>query len=168
MHTMRLAAFKPQQKQSYLFDNRDVRTATGVIHGGSGKPMEIDKTSIKCYNCNGQGHLAKDCRKPKKTTSKDDATCYNCDQKGHYATECKAPIKKKDRKTGSHGKGKTSRNGKFKKRKRIKKCEEGDDQEEDLVPEDPFAEYSEAESGEDESDEGQSDEEDGDAQDFQN
>ena len=67
------------------------------------EPMEVDamKETHKCYNCGLFGHLAKDCRKPKKKREekgqdfKKKVKCYNCNEYGHYARECKKPKKKK-------------------------------------------------------------------------
>ena len=70
------------------------------------EPMEVDamreaREARKCYNCNIRGHLAKDCRKPKKKEKnqsqdfKKKIKCFNCDQQGHYARECRKPKKKK-------------------------------------------------------------------------
>ena len=59
------------------------------------------KETRKCYNCGLFGHLAKDCRKPKKIREEkgQDFTkkvkCYNCKEQGHYARECKKPKKKR-------------------------------------------------------------------------
>ena len=67
------------------------------------EPMEVDamKETCKCFNCGLYGHLAKDCRKPKKKREekgqdfKKKVKCYNCNEYGHYARECKKPKKKK-------------------------------------------------------------------------
>ena len=68
------------------------------------EPMEVDtirdggRETRKCYNCNRIGHLAKDCRKPKKKKeerSKNSRRCYNCNAPGHLAKDCRKPKKKK-------------------------------------------------------------------------
>ena len=71
------------------------------------EPMEIDqmKETRKCYNCNTPGHLARDCRKPKKEREKSQGNkgqkdkksvkCFNCNGMGHFARDCRKPRKKK-------------------------------------------------------------------------
>ena len=67
------------------------------------EPMEVDamekgRETRKCYNCGIGGHLAKDCRKPKKKRddrSKNSRKCYNCGIGGHLAKDCRKPKKKK-------------------------------------------------------------------------
>lgn len=44
------------------------------------------KENVRCYNCNVQGHLAKQCSQAKKESP----TCFNCDAVGHLARNCKA------------------------------------------------------------------------------
>ena len=67
------------------------------------EPMEVDamekgKETRKCFNCGISGHLAKDCRKPKKKKddrSKNSRKCYNCGISGHLAKDCRKPKKKR-------------------------------------------------------------------------
>ncbi|XP_039501350.1 uncharacterized protein LOC120457907 [Drosophila santomea] len=40
--------------------------------------------NAECYNCHSRGHLAKECRKPKRQ----DGACYACGLQGHVAKEC--------------------------------------------------------------------------------
>jgi Retrotransposon gag protein/Zinc knuckle len=51
----------------------------------------VNAMDLKCYRCNGTGHLARDCKKPEKRT------CYICKAVGHLANGCP---KKKDTGTG--------------------------------------------------------------------
>ena len=74
----------------------DTKTSTGTTYGGSGKPMEIDRTGPKCYNCNLMGHMARECKKPKR----EKGACFECGKQGHVVKDC--PQKKK--KGGSKGK----------------------------------------------------------------
>eukprot|EP00669_Euglena_mutabilis_P004022 TRINITY_DN1512_c0_g1_i1.p2 TRINITY_DN1512_c0_g1~~TRINITY_DN1512_c0_g1_i1.p2 ORF type:complete len:136 (+),score=32.28 TRINITY_DN1512_c0_g1_i1:1273-1680(+) len=51
-----------------------------------------------CYNCQGTGHLAKDCTgetKPRVRTERSEAPCYNCNQPGHLARDCPEPPKER-------------------------------------------------------------------------
>ena len=65
------------------------------------EPMEVDamdKEKRSCFNCGTKGHLAKDCRKPKKKKEEKGKTskrCYNCNIIGHLAKDCRKPKKKK-------------------------------------------------------------------------
>jgi len=62
-------------------------------------PMDIEKTwdsfdeqrRPKCFNCNIYGHMARECKKPKK--SRETRKCYKCDKVGHLAKDCRSKQK---------------------------------------------------------------------------
>ncbi|ORY25629.1 hypothetical protein BCR39DRAFT_282694 [Naematelia encephala] len=61
----------------------------GGFAGGRPRPIpaNADGTPVKCYRCNGENHLARDCLAPR-----DEATilaskkCYKCQELGHLAS----------------------------------------------------------------------------------
>ncbi len=121
IHGLRQSVTNPERRQSAF---ADTCVHSGVIHGGSGKPMEIDKVTGVCYNCGKEGHFSNKCKQPKKSApDKTNAKCFNCGRTGHFSKECKATKKNGRKPSKGHFKNK---GGKFKKKKRMKKCEEGD------------------------------------------
>jgi len=63
------------------------------MFGGRGMPMDIEKMQDnfdkqgrpKCFNCNTYEHMARECKKPKK--SREIRKCYKCNKVGHLAKE---------------------------------------------------------------------------------
>jgi len=74
----------------------DYKTNTGITFGGKGALMNIGKSrnnfdkngKPRYFNCNLYGHLAKECRRPKK--ERETRKCYNCNKQGHLAKDCKS------------------------------------------------------------------------------
>ncbi|XP_023520946.1 uncharacterized protein LOC111784490 [Cucurbita pepo subsp. pepo] len=60
---------------------------------------KADKSKVRCYNCQGLGHYASECRKLK---------CYNCQKIGHYASDCRS--KKRENHYASHCRSKKREN----------------------------------------------------------
>jgi len=56
---------------------------------GNGRP--------RCFNCNVYGHMARECRKPKK--NKEMRKCYKYDKVGHLAKDCRSKQKMEIRKS---------------------------------------------------------------------
>ena len=81
----------------------DYKTSTRTTFGGRGAPMDIGKSrnnfdkngKPKCFNCNLYGHLAKECRRPKK--ERETKKCYKCDKQGHLVKDCKSKQLMKNR-----------------------------------------------------------------------
>ena len=79
------------------------KMGTETIFGGRGAPMDIGKSwdnfnkneKLKCFNCNIYGHLAKECRRPKK--NKEIRKCYKCNKIEHLAKDCRSEQKMKVR-----------------------------------------------------------------------
>jgi len=90
--------------QGYEWTNicYDYRTDSEITYGGMGKPMEIGQQQnneqgrkLKCYNCNRFGHIAKDCRQPKK--EKKPQECFKCGKEGHIVIGYRASQQMKTR-----------------------------------------------------------------------
>ncbi len=124
VHGLLQSVSHPGRRQSHAISrgDMDTRTHSGVIHGGSGKPMEIDRVSITCFNCGKEGHMSRNCYKPKK--AKEGLKCFKCGQEGHFSRECN---KKKKPILGELGKERKKKEF----RKCIRECmqEEEDDSE---------------------------------------
>ena len=81
----------------------DYKTSTVIIFGGRGALMDIGKSrnnfdkngKPRCFNCNLYGHLAKECRRPKK--EKEMRKCYKYDKQGYLAKDCKSKQPMKNR-----------------------------------------------------------------------
>ncbi|CAK9827465.1 Gag polyprotein [Anthophora retusa] len=56
---------------------------TPAARGQQGAP---EARRVRCFNCNGLGHFAADCRKPKRGSG----TCYKCGDGGHRAEDCRS------------------------------------------------------------------------------
>jgi len=77
----------------------DYKTSTGTTFREQGMPMDIGKTRDsfdkqgrpKCFNCNTYRHMARECKKPKK--SKETRKCYKCDKVGHLAKDYRSKQK---------------------------------------------------------------------------
>ena len=62
-------------------------------------PMDIEKIwdsfdeqeRPKCFNCNTYEHMARECKKPKK--SRKTRKCYKCNKVGHLAKNCRSKQK---------------------------------------------------------------------------
>lgn len=60
-------------------------------------PEKIDpRGPRKCYNCDGEGHISRDCPNPRQENnyrprSNNTRRCFNCGKPGHISSECTAP-----------------------------------------------------------------------------
>jgi hypothetical protein len=68
-----------------------------------GLEIVLPQNSVK--NCNGKGHLAKDCNRNK------GSKCYNCDNFGHLAKDCKKGVKCYSCKNFGHTSRECNKNG---------------------------------------------------------
>lgn len=75
--------------QSAITKKRIVNTTIKTDKPDNTSVNITTRGSFRCYNCNGQGHVAKNCRQPKKDqTKKEETTCFSCGRSGHYARNC--------------------------------------------------------------------------------
>ena len=83
----------------------DYKTSTEITFGGRGAPMDIGKSrnnfnesgKPRYFNCNLYGHIARECRKPKK--EREMRKYYKCNKEGHLAKDCKSKQLMKNRRS---------------------------------------------------------------------
>ena len=69
-----------------------IRSFSSVVknnsNAGRPTPKRVEPTYLRtmtCYNCEKQGHIARECRQPRQQRQ---PTCYGCGVKGHIRREC--------------------------------------------------------------------------------
>ena len=77
---------------------------TGGKPGHFSRECPDKEAGRKCYNCDGTGHLSRDCTV--KNGANCQMLCYNCNTVGHMARNCDQPSTR-----GSSGGGRGSRGG---------------------------------------------------------
>ena len=73
MEVLKRKIIKLEHRIKYLERNREINSPKF--------PAQKMKQEIKCFNCNGKGHIARSCNKP--------LVCTNCKKSGHISRFCK-------------------------------------------------------------------------------
>ncbi|KAI5418180.1 hypothetical protein KIW84_042711 [Lathyrus oleraceus] len=71
-----------KQQQPYTRPQRSGRDQPQTQFKGGQRPQ--NSSSIRCYNCNKEGHVSTQC--PERAR-----VCYLCHRPGHFARDCRAP-----------------------------------------------------------------------------
>lgn len=80
-----LQAFRNVELKATIQQQPIVPTRYGQRKETTNKMLAQEpKREVKCYNCNSKGHMAGECRKPKRQ----DGACYACGDVGHQAKDC--------------------------------------------------------------------------------
>ncbi|XP_070075746.1 uncharacterized protein [Drosophila takahashii] len=73
-----------KMKDDLLSALRHVNLVAPKIKGATNSGGKVEKQAFWCYNCNCLGHIASDCRKPKREVG----ACFVCGKMGHLAAAC--------------------------------------------------------------------------------
>ncbi|XP_031263284.1 cold shock protein 1-like [Pistacia vera] len=82
-------------------DNGYSRGGRGGGFGGSWKGSNDNRRNnvyasggggVVCYNCDGVGHLARECTSNKRSGNYTGGGCYNCGDPEHFARDCPLPL----------------------------------------------------------------------------
>ena len=57
-------------------------------------PVALKTSEVKCFKCNGMGHIARNCKKTSKNHKDQKKKCFNCGGYGHFSSKCPDPVKK--------------------------------------------------------------------------
>jgi len=80
-------ALRPNKQNSIgRGDSKATQDKTTVKRTQDGKTREDDegRTEERCYNCNMTGHVAKNCKKPKRKRG----SCFKCEAMDHRLRDC--------------------------------------------------------------------------------
>ena len=99
----KVAITSVEQGYESIESQHDYKMGTRTMFGEWGIPMNIGKAwdnfdenrRPRCFNCNAYGHMARECKKPKK--EKEMRKCYKCNKVEHLAKDCKSKQKMKIR-----------------------------------------------------------------------
>ncbi|XP_017029097.2 repetitive organellar protein-like [Drosophila kikkawai] len=73
-----------KEKDALLSALQHVNLVAPRSGGATNNSGKIEKPVFRCYNCNCLGHIASDCRKPKREVG----ACFVCGKMGHLAAAC--------------------------------------------------------------------------------